>query len=462
MTKKPWEEFIVFLCDYWWTLILLITLIITSILFFKNRNKAMPISNTNFQGGCEYISSTPSPQIPVLTREEAGTFIPVASHFSDPINRPVPEQEVSIQTILKNPASFNGYHVELRGKILKIQSLSAIDLKGWKDGCVFTFDDGSASIPVLYRGSLYKLENGVKANVSGVFVADGRGIHADLVYADIQSTPWYKTLPDNFFTFGIVVITLAIIALVLLLIPGKKQNLLLLVVMIFFLSACEFQIEHIVKPDGSVSASVQIVESAENVDFLRKLPGLDRYISTWIAQNRELGLSVENWVEGEREHFYIQQDHPDIKTFLENEIDDEQEAERSWVYVRSYSMEDETCYRYMAQVSPEVFYDVPEGTDSMVSRGMESLIDEIDMQYGVTLPGRLIYTNSQSQTNNRALWKLNLKKANTIIAESCSYVAPVEQVDWRWVWVGLAGVGLVDISLWILVIRKYLIQRKNG
>lgn len=409
----------------------------------------------------KFISPTPPPQIPVISKEEAETFIPIASYLSNPIKRHVPEREVKIQTLLQNPTSFDGYQVELQGVILKIQSLSSINLNDWKDGYVFTFDDGSVSIPVLYRGSLYKLENGVKVNLSGVFVADGAGIHADAVYANIQKTPWHKTLPTNIFTFGMVTIALAITSLVLLLIPRKKQSLLLFIFLMFILSACEIQIEHIIKSDGSVKASFQMVESAENVDFLRKLPGLNRYISTWIAQNRELGLSVENWVEGEREYFYIQQNYLDIHAFLDPESEDEEETEKSWVFVKSYSVGDETCYRYFAQVSPEFFYDVPEDTDAMISNAMEDMVDEIDMQYGVTLPGRLIYTNASSQSNTRALWTLNLKKANVLIAESCGQVAPVKQIDWLWVWIGLAGVALLDVSLWILVIRKYFLQSKT-
>ena len=408
----------------------------------------------------EFLVSTPTPEFPVVPDDDVEKFLPAASQFTDPQKRPNIDDQYNAQSFLDNPSNYDGYQVELQGKILKIQRFEGSIAENWNDDFVITIDDGSALISVLYRGSLYKLENGSKVNVSGMFVAEGAVIHADVLYPVIQGTPWIKTLPQGLLPFGIAVIVLGITALLLLVFTKKTVSVLILLLVLLSLSACEIHIENLIKPNGSITTSIQIMEAAENVDFIRKIPGLDRYISSWIAGSRNDGSLIENWVEGEDEYFYIQQNYVDIDSLIQNDGSEEETESQTWVYVKSFSVGNESCYRYLAQVTPDLLYKVPEDTDSRVEKEIHKLVDDIDMTYGVTLPGRVLYSNSQNRFSNYLEWEIALRKNNELIAESCSYQPPVLQLDWIWVWLALGGLGLVDIGLWVLVVRK-IIDKKE-
>ena len=65
------------------------------------------------------------------------------------------------------------------------------------------------------------------------------------------------------------------------------------------LTACQLQIDTIVHPSGTVTTSVHLSEALEDTEFLRELPGMKRYINSWLAQLREQGLAVANWVTGD-------------------------------------------------------------------------------------------------------------------------------------------------------------------
>jgi hypothetical protein len=426
--------------------------------------KNMPLPNTEhnqISTPNELLIPTPTPQLPNLPIDDIDRFIPSASQFSDPKKRPAIDHPYNAQLLLENPNIYDGYHVELKGKILKIQRLEDFPVEKWNEGIVITIDDGSALFPVLYRGSLYRLENGTKANIIGIFVADGGVIQADIVHAIHPETPWYKILPQELLFSGITVILLGLIAVILLIGTKRTVSIIIAIFILFGLSACEIHIENHIKANGKITTSVQIMESTENIDFFRKIPGLDRYLSSYIAQSREEGSLVENWVEEDNEYFYFQQTYQNISSFLDGDDIQEESTSQSWVYLKSYTVGDEICYRYLAQVSPDILYEMPEDTDGRVINEIHKLIDDIDMTYGISLPGRILYSNSHYQTSNYLEWEIALRENNELIAESCFFPPPTFQLDWIWAWIAIAGFGLVDVGLWLLVIQRLLIKRKS-
>ncbi|MBW6474495.1 MAG: hypothetical protein K0B14_15320, partial [Anaerolineaceae bacterium] len=291
---------------------------------------------------------TPTPQLPVLAEEDVEQYLPAVAQFSHPDKRSTIGSPYNAQTLITNSSNYDGYHVELHGRILNIHHFGAYAIDAWADSYVITFDDGSALIQVVYRGSLYQLSNGIKAYVSGMFVADGSVIHADIVSADLPKTPWYKALPPGMVPIGLSVILLGLIAVMLLILPNKKAMSAVLVLVMFGLTGCEIHIENHIKPNGKIITSIQIMETEENVDFFRKIPGLDRYLSSWIARSREEGSLIENWVEGKNEYFYVQNSYSDFQSFMAMPEDQGDEGSDSWVYVKSYPVGDEICYRYLA------------------------------------------------------------------------------------------------------------------
>jgi len=288
-------------------------------------------------------------------------------------------------------------------------------------------------------------------------VADGEVIQADVVHAIHPETPWYKILPQELLFSGIAVILLGLIALILLIATNKTGSIIIAIFILFGLSSCEIHIENHIKANGKITTSIQIMETTENVDFFRKIPGLDRYLSSYIAQSREEGSLVENWVEEDNEYFYFQQTYENISSFLDGDDIQEESTSQSWVYLKSFTVGDEICYRYLAQVSPDILYEMPEDTDGRIINEIHKLIDDIDLTYAVTLPGRLLYSNGSSQTSSTAQWELSVRDNNELVAESC-YFLPSFHFDWIWAWIGLTGFGMMDVGLWLLVFRKYRLK----
>lgn len=408
------------------------------------------------------LDPTPEPQIPVMPREEAEAFIPVMSQTSDPRSRPVLDQQYNVQALLQTPEVYDGYQIQLQGKILKIQSLSSIRLSGWKDGFVLTFNDGTASIPVLYRGSLYQLETGTKVNLSGVFVDDGMAVYADYLQPEVQPQAKWLGLPQGMLAVTISLFVLGLAAVILLIIPLRKKTVIssVLILLGLGLSACEIHMQTEVKPDGQVITSIQLQEKTEDVDFLRKIPGLDGYIRAMMAQMRLSSSQIENWVADEQEYFFVQHEYPDIQTFQQGSEEHNPE-QASWVYLHAYPLGNETCYRFQGLISPEIFYEIPEATDWTVLSAFGDLVDDIEMTYSLILPGRLIYSNADTTIANRSEWDVDMREQNTLIAESCYISQATAGIDWRWGWLAIGGGALVVIALWLFVVQK-MIRHKNS
>jgi hypothetical protein len=57
-------------------------------------------------------------------------------------------------------------------------------------------------------------------------------------------------------------------------------------------------------------------------------------------------------------------------------------------------------------------------------------------------------------------WDVGLREKNQLIAESCYFPTPDFQPDWIWAWIAIAGFGLLDVGLWLMVIQRLLNKRK--
>jgi len=64
-----------------------------------------------------------------------------------------------------------------------------------------------------------------------------------------------------------------------------------------------------------------------------------------------------------------------------------------------------------------------------------------------------VYSNNALVNGNQAEWRLDMRRTNELIVESCQHRPPVTP-DWRWGWLAIAGGGMIDIGLWILALRK--------
>ena len=61
------------------------------------------------------------------------------------------------------------------------------------------------------------------------------------------------------------------------------------------------------------------------------------------------------------------------------------------------------------------------------------------------------------QQQNFALQsEIEMKEENHLIAESCHLADTLLQgIHWEWIWLVLAGIGMLDFALWIFVILRF-------
>lgn len=434
---------------------LLITLIIASAMLdaqVSSANGKMPPGDLNLQSNATPIwqPPTPTPPPPALPASETNKFVAVAREFTHPETRPKSEEPFVAQTLLDEPYQFDGRQVELQGKLISINGVQRLLSYDWPFAYVLVLDDGTAWIPVLYRGYVGKLDIGGQMHVTGVFVAAGPAIHADVVTALAPATRWYDSFPQGMVPALIAVFLLGVLALGTIFTRQILKLLVASVVMLGSLTACQLQIETTVHPNGSAITSVHLSETSENVDFLREMPGMRRYISGWLAQLREQGLTVENWVAKDIEHFVLQQRYADLASL--SALEDPLTAD-SWVYTTAYQVGDTQCFRYSARVNPQTLYTTPPGTDSSVVGEINKYLNQMEFTYAITLPGRIVYSNTTLVNGNRVEWRLDMRRPNEFIAESCQSRTSITP-DWRWGWLAIAGGSVIDIGLWILALRK--------
>lgn len=406
-----------------------------------------------------------------LSQEEHPRFVEVAQVFTHPETRQtVIDGEVSARLLLDTPSFYDGYHVKLTGNVINIRVVENLLPKNWQTAYVIFLDDGTAWVPVLYRGDVRSINYGDTLVIEGVFVAAGQAVHADLVYVDTAPSGWMNRLPvdlpfdlphDLPITLPIVLIFLLAFGIFAILVGLSRRIFSLFVIpliLLVSLTSCEIHMETIVRRDGSVRVGTKIGESIENIDFLREIPGMQRYLSSWITQLRDDQVVIENFASGEKEYFYLQSSYPSLVEFSaldQDELSDS--APETWVYATSYQTETSDCFRYLALVNPQSLYTTPPNTDQAIIREMDKQIDQLEIKYHVTLPGQILYTNADQITGNRLKWPMATNEAHQVVAESCYHRLIRETMDWTWAWLGLGGLGLVDVGLWTWALRR----RKN-
>jgi hypothetical protein len=411
---------------------------------------------------------TPESGIQMLPAEEQDRFIEVAQVFTHPHSRnDMLDAGLAARALIEYPLDYDGDHIRLNGKIINIWIVENLLPTGWPTAYVIVIDDGTAWLPVLYRGSVANFNIGDLLNVQGVYIGSRQAVHADVVYVEIGQYDWLSRLPVEIpfdvpqgLPIGLIIASIGLIFLgVLAVFVGISRRLLTFLVIpliiLIGLTSCEIHIEYIVRTDGSVSVGTKVGESIENIDFLRDIPGMQRYLLSWLDHLREEGIVVDNLIVGEKEYFFLQYRYPDLESFSTLELDknDSTEAD-TWVYATTYQRATADCFRYIASINPQSLYTTPPNTEQAIIREMNKQIDQIDFTYNVSLPGQIIYSNTELRTGNRLEWKMAMNQSHQVVAESCLHRHGGVIPDWTWAWVGVGGLGMVDVGLWIWAFRR--------
>jgi hypothetical protein len=417
---------------------------------------------------------TPESTLSVLPDEERARFIEVAQVFTHPHTRNVVfDGGLNARTLIENSLDYDGYQIQITGKLISIRLVENLLPRGWQNAYVIVIDDGTAWLPVLYRGHVSNFTHGDELTVNGVFVNAGQAVHADVVHVKSIQSGWINKLPidlpfDLSHDFPLV-LPIALVAFlflgVLATLVGISRRLftflLIPLVILVGLTSCEIHMETIVRPDGSVRVGTKIGESVENIDFLREVPGMQRYLLSWLTHLRDDGVLVENYVSGEKEFFYLQSNYATLVDFSSVETDEESNlAPDSWVYATSYKTATSDCFRYIASVNPQSLYTTPPNTEQAIIREMNKQLDQIELKYRVSLPGQILYSNTDQRTGNRLEWQMAMDQQHQVVAESCFHRISGDSADWTWAWVGIGGLGLVTVGMWIWALRSLKLRHK--
>ena len=100
-----------------------------------------------------------------------------------------------------------------------------------------------------------------------------------------------------------------------------------------------------------------------------------------------------------------------------------------------------------------MLYATPPGTDSVVVDELNKYLNQMAFTYAVNLPGRIVYSNGALVNGNRAEWRLDMRRPNEFVVESCQH-QPSAIPDWQWGWLLIVGGGVIDVGLWGLALRK--------
>lgn len=436
--------------------VILFVLLIGSFLVSSDEINAANISDAHIQFA--YIKSvpfvketTPEATLPNLPESERSRYVSVAVSFDHPDARQINvDPGVNARLILAEPSEYDGFSFILSGTIVSIQHVQNLLPYDWPSAYVITIDDGTAWIPVLYRGDVKALPIGEVVLVEGVFVSAGLAIHADAVYQTVATSNWYDNLPNEMVIVAVILILAGVLAVIVILFRWLSAPIAAFMIILISLTGCNLQIETIIQPNGSVSTSARMSESEENIEFFRKIPGMRRYIASWQTSLRDEGAEIENWVEGKNEFFHIQNFYPDLAQY--SALGEDADTD-TWVYATSYQSGNSQCFRYLAEVDPQKLYLSQPNIDATAMREINKYIDQMKFSYAVTLPGQITFSNANLVVSNRLEWQLDMKRTNQLVAESCLHFPPVEIIDWRWGWMMIGGLGLVDLGLWIIALR---------
>ena len=218
----------------------------------------------------------------------------------------------------------------------------------------------------------------------------------------------------------------------------------LVLLMSVALCACDMSIDVVIHPDGTASIAAELVELAENTDFIRRMPNMADYLDAWIGSLRQAGVLIDFASRGDNEHIYLQRrvsSLEDVSAPLASPA-----GVQTWSLAERRQEGETVTYRYQGLVDTTSLYRVAPGANQDVTSELHKELNEVRATFSVTLPGRITYSNADVVQANRAVWSLPMNGVRSIIVESRDHAVPAARAGsaaplWMWVLVGGLLVG---------------------
>lgn len=323
-------------------------------------------------------------------------------------------------------------------------------------------------IPVVYYGPADNLDYEDTILVEGVYIEEANGIAAQRVER-LSTNASTQVDNDTLFMLRVagVIMLWALFCFSVffwrlnlkrwwqehtaLLSPVGAMLLLLLIAL--SITGCTIDLSTTLRTDGTGITTIMVHESKENMDFLRSAPGISGYLSAVIRDVRKSGAMFEQYIEGDQEVFLLQR-------FLNNSSEgtgNTYPIVGSWVYVQRYYEENEEVLRFMGMVDTRTLYQNPNEVGSDVASVLRDQLNQIDMEYHLNVPGRLVYHNGNEATSQQVSWQIRMNDINYLVAETRFPAAEnkvASTLNTRYIWIALGGVFALSTifliaSLWI-------------
>lgn len=359
-----------------------------------------------------------------VTDRELQKLLPVAENFSNPRTREALPGVVSPDLLISSPSKYNNHTVVVQGSLSRLGTASNLLENDWPRAYILGIWAEGKEILVIYRGYVEHLEPGDSIQVEGVFVEDGKGIHANKVtrlemdsQSQEQERLWLTRASIGVFLWLVFCTSMFLWR-------GFRKNwyeqhraltLLCLFLIAGTVAGCKMDINTMIDPDGSGLVTASLTRAKEDIDFIRKMPGMSGYLDAWAFNLRNDGMRVEDLVEGENETFFLQRTFGSLNELIENQLLSES---GTWVHVLKYPEGNEQVFRFTALIDATILYS---GLDELPSTAAEQIrqeLDQAELSYSVVLPGKIVYHNAPIGQSQRLTWRLRVNDGNEIVAES--------------------------------------------
>jgi hypothetical protein len=239
---------------------------------------------------------------------------------------------------------------------------------------------------------------------------------------------------------------------------------LLLLLTSLVLCGCDMHIDVLIHPDGTGTVAAELVELAENTDFIRRMPNMADYLNAWMDSLRQEGVLIDLSRRGNNEHIYLQRQTSSLAEMssppgLPAGVQTRTLAERQ-------QEGDIVTYRYQVLVDTTSLYRVAPGANPDITSELHKQLNAVKATFSVTVPGRIVYTNANTVSANRATWNLQMNALTPIIVESQDTAQPAPRADspvapWIWSLAGMALVGGV-VGLLVQMVQHWRARSRYG
>jgi hypothetical protein len=345
----------------------------------------------------------------------------IASGVADPRARRMITETVRIGDLLALPQTYANATIHLSARVVRRTIVYNL-APGWQRAVAFIVEDGAGSLPVLYRGYGEPIQPGDTVDVTGVLSVNGLGILADSIEPSDWTIFW---LANPLWTqvvlslAGCVGGALGILAVGFLARRRHAARLAGFIALLMLgISGCRMDIATAINADGSGLMSVQLVETTENVNFIKQMPNMADYLFSWFADLREQGMMIAEWRQGKESVVFLQNRFASLDALSVAPISADQSSTTTWVYATRTESPKHTTFRFSGLLDTTTFYRVATGIDSQAQAEIRKQFDQMQITYSLVLPGEIVYSNADKIVGNRLTWNIKMNARTEMRAEA--------------------------------------------